>query len=162
MSENAPTVYKAAIFYVVTIYFPALPYSSGTGVHQSFTHHHWSLCPLLLNNVTADVGEIMLLNFCLRKPHRCSIGFKSGDMLGHTWVKNILYAPVSICACFYFLFFLRSCEFNSVWKFNARKYQYIISLLIVCIYKSLCYHFYACHKMIHFGIVPRMDLMKLC
>ncbi len=44
---------------------------------------HCSPLPLLHDDITelVDVRDLALLTFCLRMTHRCSIGFRSGDML---------------------------------------------------------------------------------
>ncbi len=51
----------------------------GHGVHQSFTGCHWSPHPLwwMLETLSSST-------FHLRMPHICSIGFRSGDMLGQS------------------------------------------------------------------------------
>ncbi len=57
--------------------------------HQSFTGCYWSPLPLLHDDIVelVDVRDLALLHsstFSLRMPHRCSIGFRYGNMLGQS------------------------------------------------------------------------------
>ncbi len=56
------------------------------GVQQSFTGCHWSPLPLLHDNNTSwwMLETLRSSTFHLRMLHRCSIGFRSGDMLGQS------------------------------------------------------------------------------
>ncbi len=76
---------KVSIFCVATIIFQHCLNLLGHGVHQSFTGCHRSPLPLLHEDITelVDVRDLALLHR-LRMPHRCSIGFRSGDMLGQS------------------------------------------------------------------------------
>ncbi len=69
---------KVSIFCVATIIFQHCLNPLGHGVHQSFTGCHWSPLPLLHDDI------IPFSTFRLRMPHRRSIGFRSGDMLGQS------------------------------------------------------------------------------
>ncbi len=69
LSENVQIGPKLSIFCVATISLNPL----GHGVHQSFTGCHWWMLETLCSST-----------FHLRMPHRCSIGFRSGDMLGQS------------------------------------------------------------------------------
>ncbi len=70
LSENVQIGLKASIFCLATVIFQHCLNPLGHGVHQSFTGCHWSLLPLLHDDI--------------RMPHRCSIGFRSGDTLGQS------------------------------------------------------------------------------
>ncbi|KAI4902457.1 hypothetical protein NFI96_015756, partial [Prochilodus magdalenae] len=50
------------------------------------TSYHWNPLPLIHGDITGlvDVRGLALLYLCLRMPHRCSIAFGSGDMLGQS------------------------------------------------------------------------------
>ncbi len=68
-------------------YFPAPALTLlGHGVHQSFIGCHWSPLPLLHDDITDwwMLETLRSSTFLLRMPHRCSIGFRSGDMLGQS------------------------------------------------------------------------------
>ncbi len=87
LSENVQIGPKVSIFCEATIIFQHCLNPLGHGVHQSFTGCHWSPLPLLHDDITelVDVTETLCSStFCLRMPHRCSIGFRSGDMLGQS------------------------------------------------------------------------------
>ncbi len=73
LSENVQIGPKVSIFCVATIIFQHCLNPLGHGVHQSFTGCHWSMLETLRSST-----------FRLRMPHRCSIGFRSGDMLGQS------------------------------------------------------------------------------
>ncbi len=88
LSENVQIGPKMSIYFVATIIFHAqealtllgMAFSRasqvGTGVlfHSSMmTSQSW----WMLENLRSST-------FCLRMPHRCSIGFRSGDMLGQS------------------------------------------------------------------------------
>ncbi len=86
LSENVQTGPKVSIFFAATIIFQHCLNPLGHGVHQSFTGYHRSPLPLLHDNITelVHVRGLALLHLPLRMPHRCSIGFMSGDMLGQS------------------------------------------------------------------------------
>ncbi len=86
LSENVQIGPKVSIFCVATIIFQHCLNPLGHGVHQSFTGCHWSPLPLLHDDITelVDVRDLALLHLPLRMPHRCSIWFRSGDMLGQS------------------------------------------------------------------------------
>ncbi len=79
LSENVQIGSKLSIFYVATIIFQHCLNPLGHGVHQSFTGCYWSPLPLLHDDITelVDVRDLSM-------PHRCLIGFMSGDMLGQS------------------------------------------------------------------------------
>ncbi len=74
------------IFCEATIIFQHYLNPLGHGVHQSFTGCHWSPLPLLHDDITelVDFRDLALLHLLFEDPHRCSIGFRSGDMLGQS------------------------------------------------------------------------------
>ncbi|KAK6308200.1 hypothetical protein J4Q44_G00214710 [Coregonus suidteri] len=81
LSENVQIGAKVSIFCVATITFQHCLNPLGHGVHQSFTGCH--------SSTTTSRSWWMLetlhsSTFHLRMPHRCSIGFRSGDMLGQS------------------------------------------------------------------------------
>ncbi len=76
ISENVQIWPKVSIFCVATIIFQHCLNPLGHGVHQSFTGCHWSHWRML--------ETLRSSTFCLRMPHRCSIGIRSGDMLGRS------------------------------------------------------------------------------
>ncbi len=76
LSENVQIGPKVSIFCVATIIFQHCLNTLGHGVHQSFTGCHWSHWRML--------ETLRSSTFRLRMPHRCSIGFRSGDMLGQS------------------------------------------------------------------------------
>ncbi len=76
LSENVQIGSKLSIFCVATIIFQHCLNPLGNGVHQSFTGCHWSHWRML--------ETLRSSTFCLRMPHRCSIGFRFGDMLGQS------------------------------------------------------------------------------
>ncbi len=76
LSENVQIGPKVSIFCVATIIFQHCLNPLGHGVHQSFTGCHWSHWRML--------ETLRSSTFRLRMPHRCSIGFRSGDMLGQS------------------------------------------------------------------------------
>ncbi len=76
LSENVQIGPKVSIFCVATIIFQHCLNPLGHGVHQSFTGCHWSHLRML--------ETLRSSTFRLRMPHRCSIGFRSGDMLGQS------------------------------------------------------------------------------
>ncbi len=76
LSENVQIWPKVSIFCVATIIFQHCLNPLGHGVHQSFTGCHWSHWRML--------ETLRSSTFRLRMPHRCSIGFRSGDMLGQS------------------------------------------------------------------------------
>ncbi len=73
LSENVQIRPKVSIFCVATIIFQHCLNPLGHGVHQSITDCHWRMLETLRSST-----------FRLRMPHRCSIGFRSGDMLGQS------------------------------------------------------------------------------
>ncbi len=76
LSENVQIGPKVSIFCVATIIFQHCLNPLGHGVHQSFTGCHCSPLSLLHDDITELVD--------VRDSHRCSIGFRSGDMLGQS------------------------------------------------------------------------------
>ncbi len=86
LSENVQIGPKVSIFCVATIIFQHCLNPLGHGVLQSFTGCHWSPLPLLHDDIMelVDVETLRSSTFRLRMPHRCSIGFRSGDMLGQS------------------------------------------------------------------------------
>ncbi len=76
LSEYVQIGPKVSIFCVATIIFQHCLNPLGHGVHQSFTGCHWSHWRML--------ETLRSSTFRLRMPHRCSIGFRSGDMLGQS------------------------------------------------------------------------------
>ncbi len=92
LSENVQIGPKVSIFCVATIIFQHCLNPLGHGVHQSFTGCHWSPLPLLHDDITelVDVRDLALLHLPFEDapqsmiPNRCSIGFRSGDMLGQS------------------------------------------------------------------------------
>ncbi len=76
LSGNVQIGPKVSIFCVATIIFQHCLNPLGHGVHQSFTGCHWSHWRML--------ETLRSSTFRLRMPHRCSIGFRSGDMLGQS------------------------------------------------------------------------------
>ncbi len=80
LSENVQIRPKVSIFIFQHCLNPL-----GHWVHQSFTCCHWSPLPLLHDDISWWILEtVRSSTFCLRMPHRCSIGFRSGDMLGQS------------------------------------------------------------------------------
>ncbi len=79
LSENVQIGPKVSIFCVTTIIFQHRLNPLGHGVYQSFTGYHWTASQSwwILETLCSST-------FCLRMPHRCSIGFRSGDMLGQS------------------------------------------------------------------------------
>ena len=63
--------------------YPELPLLSGA---WSFTGSHWNALPLLHDDVAelVDIWDFAHPHLPLEDPQRCSIGFKSGDMLGQS------------------------------------------------------------------------------
>ncbi len=77
LSENVQIGPKVSIICVATtIIFQHCLNPLGHGVHQSFTGCHWSHWRML--------ETLRSSTFHLRMSHRCSIGFRSGDMLGQS------------------------------------------------------------------------------
>ncbi len=76
LSENVQIGPKVSIFCAATIIFQHCLNPLGHGVHQSFTGCHWGHWRML--------ETLRSYTFHLRMPHRCSIGFRSGDMLGQS------------------------------------------------------------------------------
>ncbi|CAI9532961.1 unnamed protein product, partial [Staurois parvus] len=94
--ENLQIGSKVSIFCVVTIIFLHCLNPLGHGFHQSFTGCHCSPLPRLHDDITelVDVRDLALLHLLFENAHRCSKGFRSGDMLGQSIT---LYAwPVHI------------------------------------------------------------------
>ncbi len=62
----------------------------GHGVYQSFTGCHWRMLETLRSST-----------FRLSMPHRCSIGFRSGDMLGRsiTFTLSVLEVCLGLLSC---------------------------------------------------------------
>ncbi len=85
LSENVQIGPKESIFCVTTFILQHWA-SLGHGVHQSFTGCHWSPLPLLHDDITELVNDrdLALLHLPFEDAHRCSIGFRSGDMLGQS------------------------------------------------------------------------------
>ncbi len=81
LSENVQIGPKVSIFCVATNIFQHCLNPLGHGVHQSFTGCHWRPLPLLHDDILETLHSS---TFRLRMPHRCSIGFMSGDMLGQS------------------------------------------------------------------------------
>ena len=76
-----------SVFCMSTIVFEhSSCYSTRYGVDQSSTCLCWDPVPLLCNDFLklCDVGHLSSSTLHFRMPHRCSIGFRSGDMLGHS------------------------------------------------------------------------------
>ncbi len=86
LSENVQIWPKMAIFFCGTNIFQHCLNSLGHEVHQNFTGCQWSPLPLPYDGITelVDVRYVALLHLPLRMLHRCSIGFRSGDMLGQS------------------------------------------------------------------------------
>ncbi len=86
LSENVQIGPKVSIFWLATIIFQHCLNPLGHDIHQSFTGCHWCPLPLLHDDITelVDVRALLSSTFRLRMPHRCSIGFRSGDMLGQS------------------------------------------------------------------------------
>ncbi len=80
-----------SIFCVVTIIFQHCLNCLGHEVNRSFTGCHWSPLSLLHDDITelVDVRDLALLHLPFEDAHRCSIGFRSGDMLG----QSITFTP---------------------------------------------------------------------
>ena len=74
MSTPVGKVVNCQYFCVATIIIQNCLYFPGHGVYQSFTGSHWNALQLLHAH----------LHLLLEDPQRCSIGFKSGDMLGQS------------------------------------------------------------------------------
>ncbi len=85
LSKNVQIGPKVSIFCVATIIFLHCLNPLGRGVHQSFTGCHWSPLPLLHDDITelVDTRDLALLHLQFEDADRCSIGFRSGDMLHH-------------------------------------------------------------------------------
>ncbi len=90
LSENVQIGPKVSIFCVATIIFQHCLNPLGHGVHQSFTGCDWRPLPLL-----HDDSSMM------RMPHRCSIGFRSGGMLGQsiTFTLSVLEVFLGSLSC---------------------------------------------------------------
>ncbi len=88
---------------MATIIFQHYLKPLGHGVHQSFTGYHWSPLPLLHEDITelVDVRDLALLHLLFEDPHRCSIGFRSGDMLGQsiTFTLSVLEVCLGSLSC---------------------------------------------------------------
>ncbi len=86
LSENVQIGPKVSIFCVAIIVFQHCLNPLWHGVHQSFTGCHWSPLPFLHDDITelVDVRDLVLLHLPFEDAHRCSIGFRSGDMLGQS------------------------------------------------------------------------------
>ncbi len=84
LSENVQIGSKLSIFCVATIIFQHCLNPLGHGVHQSFTGCHWSHWRML--------ETLRSSTFCLRMPHRCSIGFRFGDMLGQSITFTLFFS----------------------------------------------------------------------
>ena len=71
---------------MATIIIQNCLYSPGHGVYQSFTSNHWNALPSSMTTSRSwQIFETLHTStFRLRIPQRCSIGFKSGDMLGQS------------------------------------------------------------------------------
>ncbi len=89
LSENVQIGPKVSIFCVATIIFQHCLNPFGHRVHQSFTGCHWRMLETLRSST-----------FHLRMPHRCSIGFRSGDMLGQsiTFTLSLFSKAVAVLA----------------------------------------------------------------
>ncbi len=76
LSENVQIGPKVSIFCVATIIFQ----------HCLNPLGHWSPLPPLHDDISelVDVRDIAILHIPFEYAHRCSIGFKSGDMLGQS------------------------------------------------------------------------------
>ena len=78
LSESCYTPCQLSICCVATIIIQNCLYSPGHGVYQSFTGSHDDVRWL------ADIWDFAHLHLPLEDPQRCSIGFKSGDILGQS------------------------------------------------------------------------------
>ncbi len=67
-------------------YFVCPPLFSSTALTLLVTGCHWSPLPLLHDDIAelVDVRDLVLLHLPFEDAHRCSIGFRSGDMLGQS------------------------------------------------------------------------------
>ncbi len=84
--EHVKTVSKVSIFSRSTIFILNCLNPPGHGIHQSCTGCCWHPVSLLHNDIT-DVRMLdtwCFSTFRLRMPHMCSIGFRSGVILGHS------------------------------------------------------------------------------
>ncbi len=92
-----------SIFCVATIIFQHCLNPLGHGVHQSFAGCHWIPLPLLHDDITelVDVRDLALIHLPFEDPHRCSIGFRSGDMLGQsiTFTLSVLKVCFGSLSC---------------------------------------------------------------
>ncbi len=98
LSENVTIGPKVSIFCVATMIVQHCLNSLGHGVHQSFTGRTGVL---FHSSMTTSQSWWMLetlrsSTFSLRMPHRCSIGFRSGDMLRQTITFPLSKAVVII------------------------------------------------------------------
>ncbi len=109
LSENVQLGPKVSILFVATIIFQHCLNPLGHGVHQSFTGCHWSPLPLLHDDIMTelvDVRDLALLHLPFEMPHRCSIGLRSGDMLGQSITFTLSFfskAVVVLEVCLGFL-----------------------------------------------------------
>ncbi len=89
MSKLGPKVW----IFVATIILQHCLNPLGHGVHQSFTGCHWSPLPLLHDDIMelVDVRDLALLHLPFEDAHRCSIGFRSGDMLGQSIIFTLSF-----------------------------------------------------------------------
>ncbi len=94
LSENVQIGPKVSIFYVATIIFQQCLKPFGHGVHQSFTGGHLSPLPLFVMTTSRSwwmLETLLSSTLHLRMPHRCSIGFRSGDMLGQSIIFTLSF-----------------------------------------------------------------------
>ena len=110
-----------SIFCVATIIIQNCLYSPGHGVYQNFTGSHWNALPLLHDIVTdlADIWDFAYLHLPLEDPQRCSIGFKSGDMLGQSitfTLRLFSKAKVVLEVCLGSLSFWNTVLLRSFWR----------------------------------------------
>ena len=125
LSENVQIVTKVSIFCVDTIIFQHCLNSLGHGM----TLQSWWMFETLHSST-----------FCLRMPHRCSIAFRSGDMLDQSSTFSLSFFSKAVVGClghlFGFVIMLEYCpavQFPKVGDHTVLQYITVH----VCIHGSL-------------------------
>ncbi len=119
-------------YFVATIILQHCLNPLGHGVHQSFTGCHWSPLPLPLTTSWSwwMLETLHSSTFRLRMPHRCSIGFRSGDMLGQSIIFTLSFfskAAVVLEVCLGSL----SCWNTSLWpSLCFSMSQYMLAFMV--------------------------------
>ncbi len=126
LSENVRIGPKVSIFCVATIIFQHCLNPLGHGVHQSFTGCQWSQWRML--------ETLRSSTFHLRMPHRCSIGFRSGDMLGQSITFTLSFFSKAVVVLEVYLGSL------SCWNTALRPSLRREGIMLASVCHSTCWH----------------------